>query len=68
MARNDQPQHLETIDLSRPGEVKRWTERFKVDESRLRELIDEVGPVADRVEWELLQERGLVKGEPTPDS
>ena len=68
MARSDQPKHLETVDLANPAGVRRWTERFGISESRLRELVDTVGPVADRIEWQLMQERGLVKGDPTPDS
>lgn len=68
MARSDQPKHVETIDLDNPAEVRRWADQFQVDERRLREVVEQVGPVADRVAWHLMQERGLVKGDPTPDS
>jgi hypothetical protein len=68
MSPSDQPGHTETIDLDNPEQVRRWMNQLGVDERRLRELVERFGPVADRVAWHLMQERGLVKGDPTPDS
>jgi hypothetical protein len=68
MARDDQPGHLDVIDLEDDEAVHRWAQQLGVSDQRLRELVDIAGPTADHVALYLLRERGLVKDDPTPDS
>lgn len=44
-----QPQDKDRINVNEPWEVRYWTQKFGVSETQLKQAVDAVGPMMDKV-------------------